>query len=145
MNPRPTANSFDTDMLTRCIELSRQATCDGENPFACIICDGDRIVAETTTRAARDGDITRHAELLAISEAQRTLATTSLAQCTIYSNVEPCVMCAFWIRATNIRRVVYSIASPVLGGVSKWNILGDADISDALRKSSSRRQRSSSA
>ena len=132
MNPRQPPNPFDTQMLTRCIELSRQATRDGENPFACIICDGDRIVAESTTRATGDGDITRHAELLAISEAQRTLGTTSLAQCTIYSNVEPCVMCAFCIRETNIRRVVYSIASPVLGGVSKWNILGDDDISDAL-------------
>jgi tRNA(adenine34) deaminase len=132
VNPRPTADLFDTQMLTRCIELSRQATHDGENPFACIICDGDRIVAETTTRAARDGDITRHAEILAISAAQQALGTGSLAQCTIYCNVEPCAMCAFCIRETNIRRVVYSIASPVMGGLSKWNILGDTEISDAL-------------
>jgi hypothetical protein len=54
VNPHPIADPFDTQMLMRCIELSRQATRDGENPFACIICDGDRIVAETTTRAARD-------------------------------------------------------------------------------------------
>jgi tRNA(adenine34) deaminase len=132
VNPRPAADLFDTQMLTRCIELSRQATREGENPFACIICDGDRIVAETTTRAARDGDITRHAEILAISAAQRTLGTKSLAQCTIYCNVEPCAMCSFCIRETNIRRVIYSIASPVMGGLSKWNILGDTDISDAL-------------
>ncbi len=123
---------LDTQMLRRCIELSRQATRRGENPFACIICDGDRIVAETTTRAARDGDITRHAEMIAISEAQHTLGTAKLAHCAIYSNVEPCAMCAFCIRETGIRRVVYSIASPVMGGCSKWNILGDAELSDAL-------------
>ncbi len=132
MNPRPTPDAFDRQMLTRCIELSRQATRHGENPFACIICDGDRVVAETTTRAARDGDITRHAELLAISQAQSVLGAHALAQCTIYCNVEPCAMCAFCIRETNIRRVVYSIASPVMGGLSKWNILRDTDISDAL-------------
>lgn len=131
MNP-PATHAFDTQMLRRCIELSRQATRDGEHPFACIICHGDRIIAETTTRAARDGDITRHAEILAISEAQRSLGATSLAQCTIYSNVEPCAMCSFCIRETNIRRVVYSMTSPLLGGLSKWNILRDADISDAL-------------
>lgn len=132
MNPRPVADLFDTQMLTRCIELSRQAIRDGESPFACIVCDGDRIVAETTTRAMRDGDITRHAEMLAISAAQRSFGTKSLARCTIYCNVEPCAMCSFCIRETNIRRVVYGIASPVMGGLSKWNILGDTELSDAL-------------
>ena len=132
MNPRQPASQFDTQILARCIELSRQATNRGENPFACIICDGDRIVAEATTRAARDGDITRHAEMLAIADAQQSVGTDKLARCTLYSTVEPCAMCAFCIRETNIRRVVYSIASPVMGGHSKWNILGDAELSDAL-------------
>jgi tRNA(adenine34) deaminase len=132
VNPRPTDEPLDTQMLRRCIELSRQATHRGENPFACIICDGDRIVAEATTRAARDGDISRHAEMLAIADAQQAVGTAKLARCTLYSTVEPCAMCSFCIRETNIRRVVYSIASPVMGGYSKWNILGDTELSDAL-------------
>jgi len=119
-------------MLRRCIELSRQATYLGENPFACVICEDDRIVAEASTRAARDADITRHAEILALSEAQKGLATSKLTRCTLYSNVEPCAMCAYCIRETNISRVVYCIPSPVMGGGSKWNILGDTDISNVL-------------
>lgn len=127
-----TANAHDLAMLGRCIELSRYATTQGENPFACVICDGPEIVAETTTRAARDGDVTRHAELLAISQALAKLKTRNLSRCTIYSNVEPCAMCSYSIRETGIRRVVYSIPSPIMGGLSKWNILNDADISKAL-------------
>ena len=65
--------------------ISRHATSLGENPFACVICEDDRIIAETTTRAARDADITRHAEVLAISEAQKGLATSNLTRCTLYS------------------------------------------------------------
>jgi tRNA(adenine34) deaminase len=127
-----TADARDLQILARCIELSRYATTQGENPFACIICEDSETVAETTTRAARDGDVTRHAELLAISEAQSKLKTKNLSNCTLYSNVEPCAMCAYCIRETKIRRVVYSIPSPVMGGLSKWNILKDAGICDAL-------------
>jgi tRNA(adenine34) deaminase len=127
-----TIDARDQVMLARCIELSRQATVQGENPFACIVCDGPEIVAETTTRAARDGDITRHAELIAISQAQAKLKTRNLSNCTLYSNVEPCAMCSYCIRETKISRVVYCIPSPVMGGLSKWNILKDVGICDAL-------------
>ena len=129
---RPIADACDIRMLTRCIELSRHATSRGENPFACVICQKDQIVAEATTRTRRDADVTRHAEIIAISEAQKRLGTTKLSSCTIYSNVEPCAMCSFGIRETGISRVVYCIPSPIMGGLSKWNILGDSDISNVL-------------
>jgi tRNA(adenine34) deaminase len=128
----PTADARDLSMLTRCIELSRYATTQGENPFACIICNGSEIVAETTTRAVRDGDITRHAEMLAVSQAQSKLKSKNLSMCAIYSNVEPCAMCSFCIRETGISRVIFCIPSPIMGGLSRWNILKDAGISDAL-------------
>src|ERR1041385_1072144 len=82
----------DRKMLARCLELSREAIAQGEDPFACVIGDGDRIVAEATTRARRDADVSRHAELLAMSDAQKTMGTRHLGQCTIYSIVEPCAM-----------------------------------------------------
>ena len=104
----------------------------GENPFACVISHKERIVAETTTTAKRDADVTRHAEIIAISKAQRELGTSDLSTCTIYSNVEPCALCSFCIRETGIGRVVYCIPSPIMGGLSKWNILGDAEISNTL-------------
>jgi len=73
----------------------------------------------------RDGDVTRHAELLAVSEAQRRLQSKRLKGCTLYSVVEPCAMCAFPIRETGISRVVFAIQSPVMGGFTRWNVLGD--------------------
>ena len=74
----------------------------------------------------------RHAEILAISEAQRVLGRSDLSDCTIYSNVEPCPMCSFPIRETRIGRVVYAISSPMMGGFSKWNVLGDNEISNVM-------------
>jgi tRNA(adenine34) deaminase len=126
------SDPYDIEALTRCIELSREATRQGENPFACLICRDKQIVAAAITRARRDADITRHAEMIAISETQKKLKTKDLSDRAIYANVEPCAMCSFCIRETGIGRVVYSIPSPIMGGYSKWNILGDSDISNTL-------------
>ena len=41
-------------------------------------------------------------------------------------------MCSFPIRETRIGRVVYAISSPMMGGWSKWNVLGDNEISNVM-------------
>ncbi len=123
---------FDLKMMRRCVELSAAAVQQRELPFACVICRDGEIVAEAINRVVQDGDVTRHAEILAISEAQRVLGRSDLSDCTIYSNVEPCPMCSFPIRETRIGRVVYAISSPMMGGLSKWNVLGDNEISNVM-------------
>jgi tRNA(adenine34) deaminase len=123
---------FDLQMMRRCVELSAAAVRQRELPFACVICRDGEIVTEAINRVVRDGDVTRHAEILAISEAQRALGRSDLSDCTIYSNVEPCPMCAFPIRETRIGRVVYAISSPMMGGFSKWDVLGDNEISNVM-------------
>ena len=122
--------AIDVRMMRRCIELSRIATTQGEFPFASLICSKDgTVLAEVTNRVMRDRDVTRHAELLAVSEAQKVLGQAALADCMIYSSTEPCVMCSFPIRESRIGRVVFGIRSPMMGGFSRWNVLGDRVIS----------------
>jgi len=116
----------DREMMARCIALAREGTAAGEFPFACVICKDGEVLVETTNRVAREKDVTRHAELIAVSEAQRRLGTTRLDGCTLYSVVEPCPMCSFPIREARIDRVVFAIPSPLMGGASRWNVLGDA-------------------
>ena len=41
-------------------------------------------------------------------------------------------MCAFAARETRIGRVVFAIKSPMMGGVSKWNVLRDTELSNAM-------------
>src|SRR3984957_20880435 len=92
-------NDLDLRMMARCIELSRDSIAAGELPFGCV---------------------TRHAEMIAMSEAQRVLGTKRLSRCTLYTNVEPCAMCCYCIRETRMRKVVYAIRSPIMGGHSRW-------------------------
>ena len=129
---KPTTTVSDEDMMRRCFALAEQSAEQGEYPYAAIIVRNGIVVAETTNRVARDRDVTHHAELVAICQAQETLASTDLSDCTIYTNMEPCVFCSYAIRESRIARVVFSLRSPVMGGTARWNILGDRVLSDMM-------------
>jgi tRNA(adenine34) deaminase len=129
---RTEREEIDLQMMRRCLELSKIAARQGELPFASLIARNGKIVAEATNRVTRDCDVTRHAELLALSDAQRATGKKRLPDYTIYSNIEPCAMCSFPIREARISRVVFSIKSPLMGGYSRWNVLCDDGISNAM-------------
>jgi tRNA(adenine34) deaminase len=122
----------DRLMMTRCIALSKESGEAGEYPYGAVICHDGMVVAESINKVTQDGDVTRHAEVVAISLAQKVLATVSLDECEIYVNAEPCAFCCYAIRESRMRRVVYGLSSPHMGGVSKWNVLGDKDISETM-------------
>jgi tRNA(adenine34) deaminase len=126
------ADATDRLMMMHCIALSKASGEAGEYPYAAVICRNGVIVAESINMVVHDGDVTRHAEVAALSQAQKMLGTVSLDDCEIYVNAEPCAMCSLAIRETRIRRVIYGLSSPHMGGVSKWNILGDDDLSSKI-------------
>jgi len=92
---------------------------------------GRVIVAEATNRVSRDADLTRHAELLAVSQAQKALGSSNLEDCTIYSNVEP-ARCA-----RSDPRIAHQegrLRDPIAadGGFSKFKVLHDGEMSDVM-------------
>jgi len=125
-------STAEKTMMQRCIHLSAAATQRGELPFAALICKGDELLVEATNLVVCEGDVTRHAEIVAMSEAQKILGRRDLADCTLYTTVEPCAMCSYAIRETRLARVIYSIKSPMMGGLSKWNVLRDPELSQAM-------------
>jgi tRNA(adenine34) deaminase len=125
------ADSIDRAMMRRCIELSKE-TPKGELPFAALISQGGRVLAESNNSVVRDCDVSRHAELIALSNVQNVTGSRRLKGCTLYTTVEPCPMCSFAIRETGIGRVVYAIRSQVMGGHSRWSILDDDQLNRAM-------------
>jgi tRNA(adenine34) deaminase len=121
--------AIDRMMMARCIQLARDGVMEGEYPFGSLIACGETIIAEATNHAIREKDESRHAEIIAIAHARQALGEKSLRQCTLYSNVEPCVMCSFCIRTAGIGRVVFALGSPFMGGMSRWDVLGDKSLS----------------
>jgi len=137
LSPLEISDAMDPDatdrvMMTRCMELARQGMEEGELPFGSLISRNGVVLGEGTNQTIRHMDQSRHAEIMAIAQARQSLGATRLEDCTIYSIVEPCPMCAFCIRTARIGRVVYALGSPVMGGMSRWNILRDDTLSNRI-------------
>jgi tRNA(adenine34) deaminase len=115
--------AIDREMMKRCVKLSKKGAEQGEYPFGSVVAHGDIVVGEGINHVFRDGDESRHAEIVAIANARRTLAPKALRECTVYSTVEPCPMCSMVIRKAGFRRVVFGLHSPIMGGMSRWDIL----------------------
>jgi tRNA(adenine34) deaminase len=128
----PDRETLDREMMTRTIAVAVRSGEEGEYPYGVVICRDGEVVAQSTNRVKHERDVTRHAEVVAISQAQCALGTVSLDDCTIYVNAEPCAFCSYAIRESRIRRVVYALRSPHMGGVSKWNVLTDEDLSATM-------------
>jgi tRNA(adenine34) deaminase len=129
---RSEAHLQDLQLMERCLEVARLGAKKGELPFGALIVSRGQVIAEATNRVSSESDVTRHAELVALSAAQKVLKRKRLQDCTLYSIVEPCPMCSFSSREVRIGRVVFALSSPVMGGYSKWDVLKDDDLSNRL-------------
>jgi tRNA(adenine34) deaminase len=79
----------------------------GEVPVGCVIVREGAVIARAGNRTLADKDPTAHAELLALREAARALASERLGDCDLYVTLEPCTMCAGAISFARIRRLYY--------------------------------------
>lgn len=80
----------------------------GDRPIGAVLVCGGTIVARDANRAVLQHDPLRHAETEVLHEAASLLLQRS-AECTIYTTVEPCVMCLGAIAAAGVPRVVFGL------------------------------------
>jgi tRNA(adenine34) deaminase len=106
---------FDRLMMSRAIELAREASVLGEVPVGAIIVREGRILTQAFNLRETLHDPTAHAERLAITLAGRALQSWRLEGCTLYVTLEPCAMCAGAIVQSRIARVVYGATDPKAG------------------------------
>ena len=92
--------------MRRCIELARQASGSGDTPVGSLIVDGDELVSEGVEAVRARDDATAHAEMEALRAAFARRGSRDLTGCTLYTSVEPCIMCAYAIRLARISVVV---------------------------------------
>lgn len=97
----------DERMMSLALEEAREAAEEGEVPVGAVIAVGGRVIARTHNQTERLGDVTAHAEMLAITAAANNLGGKYLPQCTLYVTVEPCAMCAGALGWSQIGRIVY--------------------------------------
>ncbi len=105
----------DERFMREALAEARMASEEGEVPIgAVVVCNG-RIIARAHNLTERLGDVTAHAEMLAITAAQNNLGGKVLPDCTLYVTVEPCPMCAGAIGWARLKRVVWGADDPRRG------------------------------
>jgi len=103
-------DSIDGIYLRQAIVWSRTARARGNRPFGAVVIDADgELLAEAYCNTTETGDCTGHAETNAVRQLSPRVDREALAQATLYSSAEPCVMCAGAIFWSGIGRVVFGI------------------------------------
>jgi tRNA(adenine34) deaminase len=123
-----TTMSDHTLYLNRCHELAERARAEGESPVGSVLVLDGKIIGEGSEKSRQQKDVTRHAEVVAILDAISKHGSCKGAS--LYTNVEPCILCSYVIRHHQIATVVFSKHSGELGGTNPlFNILTTDKIS----------------
>ncbi len=94
---------------------AEKAAQSGEIPVGVVIVSHQRIIARGHNVVEQLGDVTAHAEMIAITAAADYLQNKYLKDCTVYVTLEPCVMCAGALRWSQVGKLVYAAADPKAG------------------------------
>jgi tRNA(adenine34) deaminase len=105
----------DLLFLRAAIAEAEAAERDGEVPVGAVIVHSGEIIARGNNRVLRDSDPTAHAEIVAMRAAGAALGNYRLEDCTLYTTLEPCAMCAGAILHARIARLVYAASDPKAG------------------------------
>ena len=104
--------------MRRAVYIAREAEKAGEVPVGAVIIDSDgKILAGASNRTITDNDPTAHAEILALRTAAMRLGNYRLTGATVYTTIEPCVMCAGALVNARVARLVYGAADERFGAV----------------------------
>jgi len=103
--PKPSA--ADLAGMAAALEEARRAASAGEVPVGAAVFRDGVVVARTHNESVSRRDPTAHAELLAIQQALRALATDRLTDCTLYVTLEPCAQCAGAMVLAKVGRLVF--------------------------------------
>lgn len=87
--------------------IEQALKCKIDVPVGCVIKKNNRIIAASHNKKELDNDVTSHAEILAIKEAQKILKTSRLHDCEMYVTLEPCPMCSWAILQSGIKAVYF--------------------------------------
>jgi tRNA(adenine34) deaminase len=121
-------NASHMQYMRRCIELARRALVSHDAPVGALVVLNGRILGEGVEAVKARHDVTAHAEIQAVRAASDALGSTDLTGSTLYTSIEPCVMCAYAIRLARVSLVVTGARSPhPAASLNGWAVLTSSD------------------
>jgi len=106
--------------MAKALDLAEKALGQGEFPVGCVIANTKAVVARgyrlgTSSGAGNEID---HAEMNALRELSSNRDVSERSELTVYSTLEPCLMCYSAILLSGITRIVYAYEDVMGGGTN---------------------------
>lgn len=95
--------------MKEALKLAMKAFDEDEIPVGAIVVKNNKIIGCGYNQKEKNNNPLKHAELIAIEEACKTIGDWRLNDCEIYVTLEPCQMCMGAIFETRIKKIVYGI------------------------------------
>ena len=127
-------NKTDIDYMKLALKEAKKAYNLDEVPIGSVIVKKGQVIAKSYNQKSLKNIATYHAEILAINKACKKLKTWYLDECTLYTTVEPCLMCTGAIIQSRITRVVYGTKNESFGQLSKQKDLKIEIKEDVLKE-----------
>lgn len=104
----------DIELLLAANEVARRSRDSGKHPFGALLAgpDGEILMEQENDEHEERG--TGHAESALVRRAVKLYDPAFLWRCTLYTTVEPCVMCAGCVYWANIGKVVFGATEEAL-------------------------------
>ena len=93
------------DFMKLAIEEAKKTSSD--IPVGAVVVQNGKILAIAHNEREKDNDISSHAEILAIRQAEKVLSNWRLDGCELYVTLEPCPMCGWAILQSRIKSVYF--------------------------------------
>ena len=90
-----------------------------EVPVGCVIVKNKKIIAKAYNQKEKTKNVTKHAEIIAISKACKKIKNWRLDNCEIYITMEPCMMCSGAIEQSRIKKIIYGAKNENYGFTEK--------------------------
>lgn len=114
--------------MRQALELAREAERAGEVPVGAVVVQNGRVIGRGRNRPVETNDPMAHAEIIALREAAATIGNYRLEGTTLYSTLEPCVMCAGALVAARVERLVFGARDLRFGGVRSKFRVADSEL-----------------
>ena len=114
--------------MREALRLAELAALRGEVPVGAVIVKDGVILGQGSNSPIGDLDPTAHAEMFALRQAARETGNYRLNDATLYSTLEPCVMCAGAMVHARVGRLVFGARDLRFGGVRSKFQLADSEL-----------------
>jgi len=101
--------------MRKALQEAEQGLAEDEVPVGCIITHEGRTIGRAHNLREMLCDPTAHAEMVALTQAARSLGSWRLEGATVYCTLEPCCMCAGALVNARVQRLVYGLADKKSG------------------------------